>query len=342
MADIVVYGKGKTGQSLIKMLQQLGKNAILFDDDSGFEKSCRFAPDTTVILSPGVPPRAKGLVAAKAAGATVVGELDFCFPYCKAKCVSVTGTNGKTTICQMIARVLATCVGKVRLLGNGGVPFSSQVLSVQPEEIVVLESSSFQLADCKVFAPYVSVVSNVACDHLNWHPDLQHYRDAKANNFLHQRQGFAIFNLDDEGSVQLSERCGTKKLFYALSDTKADCFFDGENVVLHGVVAARAPYLRNYAPHNISNALAALLACHCVGADMQASADALCGYVPLPSIASVAARQQRHLCGRQQGHKRACHSQCAEVFPPKIGADIGRLGQGRGLRPHFSIVAAKC
>ena len=71
MSDIVVYGKGKTGQSLLKMLQKLHKTAILYDDATGFDGIGEFEENSLVLLSPGVPPHAKGLQLARKSGAKV-------------------------------------------------------------------------------------------------------------------------------------------------------------------------------------------------------------------------------------------------------------------------------
>ncbi len=267
MTDIIVYGRGKTGQSVMSLLQKLHQSAVFYDDVKGFDRG-GFTSGGLVVLSPGIPPTAKGVIEARKIGAQFCCELELCFPLCRGKCISVTGTNGKTTVCEMIHHILR-CVGKKSvLLGNGGVPFSSRVLDVSYDETVVLESSSFQLAFCKKFAPYISVLTNVASDHLNWHGTVQNYRSAKANNFLRQQDGFAIFNGDDENVVALSEKCRSVKLFYSLRDNDANCSFDGEFVTVKTKdirCKRQAKFLKNFALHNQSNALAAISACVCAG-----------------------------------------------------------------------------
>ena len=285
MSDIVIYGKGKTGQSLLSMLQRLGKSAVLFDDATGCVGDGQFGKDTVVIVSPGVPPHAKGLREAEELGAKIVGELEFCFPYCKGKCISVTGTNGKTTTCEMIYHALKHSGLETRLLGNGGTPFSSQVLDVARDEIVVLESSSFQLKDCVNFVPFVSVFTNFASDHINYHKSLREYAEAKIHNFKNQRDGVAIFNKDDEWVVKIAEKCSCKKLFYSVQNSSTNCYYDGKNVVLRdgGVMQkVSAEFLSEFARHNLSNALGATLACHCVGAPLEQAVEALKSYRLLP------------------------------------------------------------
>lgn len=285
MSHIVIYGKGKTGQSLLKMLEKLHLSAIMYDDADESLDTSIFTSDSLVVLSPGVPPHAKGLVYARKVGAKIVGELEFCFPYCKGKCISVTGTNGKTTTCQMIYHILTKCGVSARLLGNGGVPLSSQVLDANEKEIVVLESSSFQLMDCDSFAPCVSVFTNVAPDHLNYHGSFDEYCVAKCNNFVHQQSGYALFNVDDKAVVNLSEKCSCHRLYYSLQDSRANCFYCDGKVTLQADgkrVEIVAEFFVTFAKHNISNALAAVLACSVFGVDPNEAVKALQDYVLLP------------------------------------------------------------
>ncbi len=277
MSDIIVYGRGKTGQSIMQMLQKLHKSAVFYDDVNGFDGKGDFTSKSVVLLSPGVPPSARGLTKARSVVAKVVSELEFCFPLCKGKTISVTGTNGKTTTCEMIYHILRQSGAKTRLLGNGGVPFSSQVLDVAENETVVLESSSFQLAQCKGFSPFVSVFTNLAPDHLFWHGSYEAYRQAKQNNFLFQQNGFALFNLDDPEVTALSQKCGCRSLFYS-TGRQANCYFDGKRVVLRDEkrqAAIEAPHFAEFAPHNQSNALAAVLACCCVGVSPSKAVESL-------------------------------------------------------------------
>ena len=285
MTDIVIYGKGKTGQSLFAMVQKLGKSAVLYDDSSGFDGDGQFDSDTLVITSPGVPPNAEGLLKAQTQGATIVGELEFCFPYCKGRCISVTGTNGKTTTCEMIYHVLKHNGVDARLLGNGGTPFSSEVLDVGEGETVVLESSSFQLKDCMSFAPFVSVFTNLASDHINYHGSIEEYAKAKLNNFINQRDGVAIFNKDDTWVEKIAEKCRCKKLFYSVENSQSSFYYDGKNVVIKDGEIRRevaAEYLQEFARHNLSNAIAAIAACYSVGVQPEEAVATLKNYQLLP------------------------------------------------------------
>ena len=297
MPDVVIYGRGKTGQSLRKLLQKQGKNGIFYDDENGFEHPCEFNADTTVLLSPGVKPNAKGLMLAQKVGVKIVSELEYCFPLCQSPCISVTGTNGKTTTCQLINHILTNTGNSVFLLGNGGVPFSEHVLDCTKLDVVVLESSSFQLANCKVFSPKVSVFTNFAVDHLDYHKSMANYSLAKQNNFVHQCQdNFAIFNADDKNTVALSKKSKSCTLFYSNSNPFSNCYISGQMVYLnifgrlqkHPSLALSQMYR-----HNQSNCLAAILACSIFGVSLEGSINAICTYKFPPHRMEVVA----NFCG---------------------------------------------
>lgn len=285
MFNIVIYGRGKTGKGLYNMLKRQELSAVFYDDETGFDDNGSFTDESLVLLSPGVKPNSKGLICARRAGSTVTSELEYCFKYIKGKCVSVTGTNGKTTTCEMIVHILKAAGLEYRLLGNGGIPLSGEVLDISPKEITVLESSSFQLDGAKTFAPYISVFVSLACDHIDYHGSLENYVEAKTNNFIHQTEGYAIFNKDDENVVELSEQCKCRRLYYSTSAPSADCYFDGTKVIINydGKNAQiECDTLKKYAKHNLSDALAAILVAYLLGAPLDVISASFTDYKFLP------------------------------------------------------------
>lgn len=284
MTDIVVYGRGKTGVALADLARKQGLSVDFYSDGDNVDLQQVF-DCKEVWLSPGVPPNAKGLAFCKQNGVVVRSELSVCFPLCKGQVVSVTGTNGKTTVCGMVKHILDKCGQSCLLLGNGGVPFAKHVVDVKQNEIVVLESSSFQLLSAQNFAPHLSVFTSLAPDHLDYHGSFVSYVLAKCNNFLWQRPtDFALFNADNKQLLRLARHSKARVLTYSVSSQDSDCFVKDGFVYINqqGKLHRCKQSFPSQLPHNRSNALAAILACVCLGVDFCQAVAAVGDYVLLP------------------------------------------------------------
>ncbi|RKY34330.1 MAG: hypothetical protein DRP69_04935 [Candidatus Duberdicusella sinuisediminis] len=202
-----IVGAGKSGVSLAKLALSLGKSVKLseINKDISFKtlKSLKqlgaemelgrhtqdfFKDVDLVVLSPGV--NSNDFYKNILAGLNIpwVGEIEFSFWCCKSKnIIAITGTNGKTTTTFIIGQVLKKSLNKrVYVLGNIGNPFSSEVLDIGEEDVVVLEVSSFQLETIKYFKPYIACLLNFSPDHLDRYSDLESYFLAKKRIFLNQ------------------------------------------------------------------------------------------------------------------------------------------------------------
>ncbi len=135
------------------------------------------APDL-VVISPGVPgthPR----LAALPAGVPVIGELELGARFCRAVPVAITGTNGKSTTTELVAHLVRAAGRRGEALGNVGRPLCLVAEELEPDDVAVLEVSSFQLESVDTFRPRVGAVLNLAPDHLDRYPDLAAYYAAK-------------------------------------------------------------------------------------------------------------------------------------------------------------------
>lgn len=280
--NIIIYGMGTTGQALCKLLAQ-GNNLYCYDDNiSQYNHidSIDFANIDYCICSPGIANNTRFFQLLSDNGTKIIGELEYCASRCPATMVSVTGTNGKTTITQMIQHILIRHDISSYLLGNGGVPFSSKLNSITKQDIVVLESSSFQLERCVEFAPYISLFANIGEDHIDYHQSMEKYILAKINNFCHQHSGqYAIFNADDICS-QLADGCRCTTMFYS-RQIPCNCYIENNNVVLNNQSLCKCDMgiLANYTPFNQSNALAAILACSLMGVPLRSAVQYLDSFV---------------------------------------------------------------
>jgi UDP-N-acetylmuramoylalanine--D-glutamate ligase len=150
-----------------------------------------------VLVNQAVPPESPWLQLAKALDT----ETNLFFKMCQARTVvGVTGSNGKTTTTALIGEVLKRGPRSTWVGGNIGVPLLERVDDIGPEDLVVLELSSFQLEylDPIARSPNVSVVMNVTPNHLDRHVTMEEYAAAKRTIVAHQKESdWKILNADD-------------------------------------------------------------------------------------------------------------------------------------------------
>ncbi len=149
-----------------------------------------------IFRTPGMKFTLPDLDAARARGAAVTSEMELFFDLCPCKIYAVTGSDGKTTTTTIVSEFLKAAGKKVHLGGNIGRPLLPEIERVAPDDVAVVELSSFQLISMRR-SPDVAVVTNLSPNHLDIHKDMQEYIDAKKNIFLHQNAfGRTVLNAD--------------------------------------------------------------------------------------------------------------------------------------------------
>ena len=111
-------------------------------------------------------------------GAIVTTEIEMLMKMCPCKIIGVTGSDGKTTTTSLIHAILQKAGYHAFLGGNIGTPLFTKLSEMMPEDIVVLELSSFQLMGMEI-SPDIAVMTNVTPNHLNIHKDYEEYIQAK-------------------------------------------------------------------------------------------------------------------------------------------------------------------
>ena len=225
-----------------------------------------FKGQDSILRTPGFEYYQKPLQDAIAAGAMVTSEVELFFDYCPCEIVGVTGSDGKTTTTTLISKFYEAAGRKVHLGGNIGAALLPMLPDVAPEEVAVVELSSFQLISMHK-SPKIAVVTNVTPNHLDHHKDMQEYIDAKRNLLLPQvppcREVLGFENDITRGMVP---DCKGKQVWFTrLHDTANGAFLreDGmlcmaEDGVVTPFLAQKAVKLRGL--HNIENLLAAAAA----------------------------------------------------------------------------------
>jgi UDP-N-acetylmuramoylalanine--D-glutamate ligase len=245
---------------------------------------------TLVVTSPGVAEGSDVLGWATAAGLPIWSELELGARLCRVPYLAVTGTNGKSTTTELIAAMLRAQGYDAVACGNIGHPFTRAAL--EPHDVLVVEASSFQLRFHSTFHPRVSVLLNLAPDHIDWHGSMDAYAAAKARVFELQGEGDThVGNVDDGTAAGISRRAVCSKVWFTIeAPSGPDVIgFDGGRML--GMVAAEAIALP--APEGNqgfrADAAAATAAALAFGAGPAAVAGALSSFRALPHRGEIVA-----------------------------------------------------
>jgi len=287
--EVAVVGLGRSGSAAVRLLRHDGAEVYASDGgrgpgleataaalrvlgaeaDVGGHDLDRIRRAAAVILSPGVPPDALPVQAAREAGVPVIAEAELGLRALGGgvRFVAVTGTNGKTTTTALVAHLLVTAGIRSRAVGNIGTPVCEVALTPDRPEVLAVELSSFQLHDMPTLRPAVGVLTNLAPDHLDRYRSIDDYYADKLRLFANATaDSYWVTNGDDPVSIaRVGTPAGRRVQFSTRS--KQDGWYDrdGDRLMLGDtelVPRSRLPLLGD---HNVANALAAALAVHSLG-----------------------------------------------------------------------------
>ena len=203
---MAVVGFGRASQSIVRYLHESGIRVLVSDIRNYSELSPKeqelldkcaaefeggghstgfLSRADIVVASPGVDHRHSVLEKVRQSGATVLGELALAADKFTAPVIGVTGTNGKTTVTELIGSMFRAAGKKVFVGGNIGTPLGDLLISDEKFEAIVLELSSFQL-ELIATSPPVGAILNVTPNHLDRHKTMDAYRKAKSNILRYQ------------------------------------------------------------------------------------------------------------------------------------------------------------
>ena len=218
---ILIYGLGKSGISAFNFLKKYN-NISLFDDNKKIQlkkisnhiitspNKIQKSKFDIIILSPGIDAnRCKLKKFLKKNLKTIYTDLDVFHSFYRNQCVTITGTNGKSTTCQLLYEVMKKQGFDVNLAGNIGYPILS-IKNIKPRSIFVIEASSYQLDYSKLFNSKYAAIINISADHLERHKTLKNYISAKFKIIKNQKKNsIAFINKHD---VYISKKI--KKNYY--------------------------------------------------------------------------------------------------------------------------------
>jgi len=302
--EAAVIGLGRSGTAAARLLVSHGLRVYASDSaqtdaiesaavelaeagvtvDVGLHDLDRIRRASVVIVSPGVPPSAPPVSAARYAQREILAELDLgvvMLP--KTRLIVITGTNGKTTTTALVGHILREAGINAVTAGNIGVPITGVAAERVPPEWIAVEASSFQLHDSPHLKATIGVLTNLSPDHLDRYESTQSYYADKKNLFANATsESVWMLNADDEAVLGLAEGVPGKRLYWSLVKS-ADAWYDRSDtsIVLHGDPLIARSELSLLGDHNVSNTMAAALSAHAVGIPRQAIADAVRSFSPL-------------------------------------------------------------
>ncbi len=295
----LVIGLGVTGRAMVAALRVRGFDVAAIDDgadaagadqlarDLGIEVAAApgeealaalVAASDVVLPSPGIPDRHPVFAVAAASGAAIASEFDLAAAWDDRPRLAVTGTNGKTTVCEMTAAMLASSGVRAATVGNTETPLVAAI-DDPAVEVFVVEASSFRLGHSSRFVPHVATWLNFAPDHLDAHRDLAAYEAAKASIWADPGVGLAVAN-DDDPVVLRNRNPAVPTRTFGLSPHADHGLVDGALVLPGGEPLLPVAELFRRHPHDVANGLAAAATALGGGASLDGVREALRSFRP--------------------------------------------------------------
>jgi UDP-N-acetylmuramoylalanine--D-glutamate ligase len=297
MSKIVILGAAESGVGAALLAQAKGHSVFVSDKSPiqpiykeklqqagiSFEENQHTLEEVLradeVVKSPGIPEKAPIIQALREKGTPIISEIELAGRHTKARCICITGTNGKTTTTLLTYHLLKEAGLSVGLAGNVGFSLAEQVIEDRFDYYVV-ELSSFQLDDTYDFRPWVAVLLNITPDHLDRYDySLEKYARAKLRITRNQDSNdYFIYNADDEVTARSFQAafCNASQLPFSLHHrrdyhlagyyTREDCLCTNLNPGIHEegeeVRTSASPLIGQ---HNRQNTLAAVLCARVAG-----------------------------------------------------------------------------
>ena len=310
MKKIVVLGGGISGYGSAILARKKGFDVLLSDSgriadrykakldqwkvpyEEGGHTEERILAATEVIKSPGIPESAPIVRKIREAGIPVISEIEFAGRYIgRARCICITGSNGKTTTTSLIYKIMRDAGMNVALGGNIGESFAYSV-ATGSYDWYVLELSSFQLDGMYRFRAHIGVLTNITPDHLDRYDHcFQNYVDAKMRitQNMTSRDWF-IYSGDDETIWAQLPRYDLRMRQLPFAARNAVASGAGDAFLLDGRFTATAgkasveidtDRMQIKGLHNAYNAMAAALATLAAGVDPEQVSRSIYDFAPV-------------------------------------------------------------
>ncbi|MDH3284180.1 MAG: UDP-N-acetylmuramoyl-L-alanine--D-glutamate ligase [Acidobacteriota bacterium] len=314
--DVLVVGLGRSGLAAsrhllaagsrvtatdLRALDRLGREVEALRDAGarlvlGSHPEAEFIAADAIVISPGVPPTLPPLVVARERGIPILSEIDLAAEAVGERVVTITGSNGKSTVTSLVATMVAGGGRDAVACGNFGSPLVEATRDDRPGRLYAVELSSFQLETTTRLRAAAAILLNVQPDHLDRHGSFAAYRDAKWRIAALRRPGAPlVLAIDDPEVAPLAAHAAEPILSVSLEDEVASGGFVSGNTLMLRVgsrteTLAEASELPLAGRHNRINVLAAAVAARALGAALGAIQGGLSRFAPLPHRLQEVAR----------------------------------------------------
>ena len=209
-AKVTVFSSNALSDEIMEKI-----NKYRYEVELGEDNLSRLKGFDIIFRSPSALPTKHEFQSAVKKGAILTSEIEMVLKLAPCKIIGVTGTEGKTTTTSLIYEICKKAGYNCFLGGNIGKPIFTKINQMKPEDIVILELSSFQLMGMTV-SPNIAVVTNIFPDHLNVHKSYEEYQDAKKSIFRNQtEEGIVILNKDNEITEKFADEVKGKTIFFS-------------------------------------------------------------------------------------------------------------------------------
>lgn len=286
MEKAIVIGMRLSGTAAKALLSKQGYEVVGVDDNPEVAPAtpdCPIEEFALGVVSPAIANDHPLIVAAQKAGVKLISELELGIRNLKGIKVVVTGTNGKTTVCDMIDKALKLSGISCRTMGNIGYPVSQVALDGTEYAVNIIEASSFQLEHTYTLRPDYAVLTNVAPDHMDRYPDFAGYFAAKKRVFrLQTASDVAVLNYDQPAIRELGKHLASEVVWVSAAEAVGDCYIKNNAFYLRGeqLISVKESKLRG--EFNRFNMMTAITVAARLGATKEALKKFVREYRPLP------------------------------------------------------------
>lgn len=221
-----------------------------------------------LVKNPGIPYEHPIVAEAQKRGLPIITEIELASAVAEGLIIGITGSNGKTTTTTLVREMLAASNVPVKAAGNIGKVAAETVQTMEEDERLVLELSSFQLQGTIDFRPDIAVFLNLFEAHLDYHKTIEHYLAAKSKIFANQSSSdYLIYNADDFKISEAIKTAKSEKIPFSLEKRLEKGLWANETAVYYkNEEIIQRKDIALVGEHNLANILAAIGASKLAGA----------------------------------------------------------------------------